>query len=301
MQHHRPIYALILRVLAAVILAAIFFLVKLATQSGIKVGEILFWRQMFAAPGIFLWLAVQQGGLARLKTKRLGAHALRGTIGMANMAILFTATSLLPLAEMTTLGFTTALFAVLIAGIVLREPVGPWRWAAVLMGFSGVLIIAQPGGQHVDPLGAALALFSSLVVVLINYQIRDLARTEEPISVVFWFGVFGALIGAVALPFYHEPHDKWQWSLLLGMGVLGLFGQLLLTASLRYASVSTVIVMDYSGLIWTTLAGWLAWGDVPPLTTWLGAPLIIGAGLIIVWRERRHARTVSPVAPVDAE
>lgn len=278
-----------------------FLLVKLASESGVKVGEIVFWRQALSAPGILLWLAFQSGGVARLRTARLGAHALRAGVGMTNMAILFTATALLPLAETTTLGFTTALFAVLIAAMVLREPVGPWRWASVLLGFAGVLVIAQPGGHHVDPLGATLALVSSLTVVIINFQIRDLARTEEPISIVFWFGVFGTLIGALALPFFSTPHDLREWALLLGMGVAGVFGQLLLTGSLRYAPVSTVIVMDYSGLIWSALLGWLAWSYVPPLSTWLGAPLVIGAGLVIAWRERFHARPPSPASPIESD
>lgn len=301
MQQHRPFLALTLRLLSALVFSVMFLMVKLAAESGVTVGEIVFWRQALSAPAIALWLALQPAGLARLKTDRLGAHALRAAIGMSNMAILFTATSLLPLAETTTLGFTTALFAVLIGAVVLRERVGPWRWTAVLLGFAGVLVIAQPGGHEVNALGATLALFSSLMIVIINYQIRDLASTEEPIRIVFWFGVFGALMGAMVLPFFYTPHDAYQWVLLIGMGVAGLFGQLLLTGSLRYAPVSTVIVMDYSSLIWAAALGWLVWSDLPPLTTWLGAPLIIGAGLVIAWRERRHAKVRSPVAPVDGE
>ena len=301
MQQHRPYLALTLRLLSALVFSVMFLLIKLAAESGVKVGEIVFWRQAVSAPGLLLWLAPQAAGLARLKTKRLGAHALRAGIGMTNMTILFTATSLLPLAEITTLGFTTALFAVLIAATVVREAVGPWRWTAVFLGFAGVLVIAQPGSAHIDSLGATLALVSSLVVAIINYQIRDLARTEEPINIVFWFGVFGALIGLVLLPFFYTPHDSYQWLLLISLGVAGLFGQLLLTGSLRYAPVSSVIVIDYSGLIWAALLGWLVWSQVPPLTTWLGAPLIIGAGLVIAWRERRLARPASPVTPVDAE
>ena len=289
MQQHRPFLAITLRLICALVFSVMFLLIKLAAESGVKVGEIVFWRQALSAPAIFLWLAAQSGGLARLKTQRLRSHALRGIVGMSNMAMLFTATALLPLAETTTLGFTAPLFAVLIAATVLHEAVGPWRWSAVLLGFAGVLVITQAGGHEINALGATLALFSSLIVVIINHQIRDLARTEEPICIVFWFGVFGALIGAAALPFSYTSHDSFEWLLLIGMGIAGLIGQMLLTASLRYASVSAVIVMDYSSLIWAALLGWLAWSDVPPLTTWLGAPLVVGAGLVIAWRERRLA------------
>lgn len=278
-----------------------FLFVKLAGESGVGVGEILFWRQAASAPALALWLSFQPGGFARLRTHRLGSHALRAGVGMCNMAIIFTATALLPLAEMTALGFTSALFAVLIGAMVLGERVGPWRWTAVLLGFAGVLVITQPGGHHVDPLGATLALVSSLGVVLISHQIRGLSATEEPITIVFWFGVFGLMIGAVALPFAITPHDSYEWLLMLGLGVTGLLGQMFLTGSLRYAPVSTVIVMDYSTLIWAALLGWAALGQLPSQATWLGAPLIIGAGLVIAWRERRLARNPSPLSAVELD
>lgn len=290
-----------LRLASAMVFSVVLLLVKLIADSGVAVGEIVLWRQIVSAPAILLWLLPQPGGLARLRTRRLGAHALRATVGMSSMAILFGGASLLPLAEFTTFGFTTALFAVLIAAMVLREPVGPWRWAAVVLGFAGVVVIAAPDARHVDSLGAALALTSSLLVAIINHQIRDLARTEEPLTIVFWFGFFGSLIGGALLPFFYTPHDSGQWLLLLSLGALGLVAQLLLSASLRYGAVASVIVMDYTGLIWAALLGWLVWSDLPALTTWLGAPLIIGAGLIIAWRERLHARPAVPASPFEAE
>jgi drug/metabolite transporter (DMT)-like permease len=294
----RPFFAIALRLSSAFAFSVMFLLVKLAVQSGIKVPEVLFWRQAMTAPALFLWL-VAQGQLHRLRTDRIGAHALRAGVGMSNLAIVFTATALLPLAEVTTLGFATPLFAVVIAAAVLGEQIGPWRWGAVLLGFLGVLVIAQPGSSPIDPLGATLALFGALLVAVINFQIRDLGRTEEPIRVVFWFGLFGMLATALVLPWFASAHDGYQWLLLGGIGLSGLIGQLGLTASLRFAPVSTVIVMDYSTLIWATLFGWLAWGTLPGQATWLGAPLIVGAGLLIVWRERQRSATSAAVNAVD--
>ena len=90
------------------------------------------------------------------------------------------------------------------------------------------------------------------------------------------------------------------WLLLLGIGLAGALGQLLLTSALRFGSVASVIVMDYSGLFWATLYGWLLFETLPPPSTWLGAPLIVAAGLIIAWREHRLARqTVRELAPVE--
>lgn len=294
----RPFLAIALRLSSAFAFSVMFLLVKLAVQSGIKVPEVLFWRQALTAPALFGWLAVQ-GQLYRLRTQRIGAHALRAGVGMSNLAIVFTATALLPLAEVTTLGFATPLFAVVIAAAVLGEQIGCWRWGAVLLGFVGVLVIAQPGGHAIDPLGATLALFGALLVAVINFQIRDLGRTEEPVRVVFWFGLFGMLATALVLPWYASNHGTNQWLLLGGIGLTGLIGQLCLTGSLRFAPVSTVIVMDYSTLIWATLFGWLVWDHLPGPSTWLGAPLIVAAGLLIVWRERRRSATSAAINAVD--
>lgn len=290
--------ALALRLGSALSFSVMFLCVKLSAERGVAVPEILFWRQVLSAPVLLGWLLWRRE-VHRLRTHRIGAHAKRAGVGMANMAILFTATSMLPLAETTTFGFTSPLFAVLIGALFMHEKIGPWRWSAVALGFCGVLVIAQPGGGHVNLLGAGLALLAALIVSVINYQIRDLGRTEEPICTVFWFGVFGSGISVLALPFFYSPHDAAEWLLMAGLGITGLCGQMFLTASLRFGSVATVIVMDYTMLLWTALLGWLAWAALPPLTTWLGAPLIVAAGLTIAWREHRLSRR--PQTPLEGD
>lgn len=294
MEHseQRIVYALVLRVAAAMALASLLALVKYAGESGIALPEIMFWRQAVSVPLLLGWLAAT-GGLHRLRTRRLGSHARRAAVGMTNMVFNFGAAILLPLAESTTLGFTTPLFAVVLAALVMREHIGPWRWLAVALGFLGVLVIAQPGGEPVAPLGLAAGLTAAFLIAVINFQIRDLGRTEEPVSIVFWFAAFGAPMAAIALPFYMTAHTPWQWLVLAAIGTLGTFAQLLLSASLRHGAVSRIVVMDYTALIWATLWGWLVWDRLPPAATWLGAPLIVAAGLTIAWREHRLGRTAA--------
>lgn len=266
-----------------------FMLGKVAGEAGVSLPETMFWRQAVALPLLLGYLAIV-GGLQRLRTQRLGAHGLRAAIGTAGMACNFGAVILLPLAESTTLGFTAPLFAVLITGWLLREHVGPWRWAAVVSGFAGVLVIAQPGQSHMPLLGAAIGLVSALFNAVISFLIRNLGRTEEPVSVVFYFALFGTLAMAPIMPFIMGPHTSQQWLILLGVGLTGTVGQLFMTAALRYGTVASVIVMDYTAIVWATLYGWLIWDKLPPATTWLGAPLIVAAGLLIAWREHRLMR-----------
>ena len=282
--------------------ATLLMLVKLAGESGVALPEIMFWRQAVTVPLILGWLW-WTSGLHRLRTQRIGSHARRAGVGMFNMIFNFGAAILLPLAESTTLGFTTPLFAVVLAALVLREHVGPWRWAAVALGFAGVVVIAQPGGGHepISMMGAAAGLIAAFFIAVINYQIRDLGRTEEPISIVFYFAAFGAPMAALALPFVMTAHSAQQWLLLIGIGTIGTFAQVLLAASLRYGAVASVIVMDYTALIWATLYGWLIWDRIPPVATWFGAPLIVAAGLLIAWREHRLARRPSPASPIELD
>lgn len=283
-QHNRPILALVIRLGAAFVLTVMLVLVKLASQSGIHLAEILFWRQLPSVPMIGLWLAMT-GGLARLRTARIGKHGLRAIYGLVGMALNFGAITLLPLAEATTINFTTAFWAVILSALILHERVGPWRWAAVVLGFVGVLIITRPGDGHIPLLGALVGLGAAFMIALISIQVRDLARTDEPLSIVFWFSAFSIPVLGLAMPFVGAAHSPYQWGLLAGLAGFGLLGQLLLTAALRYGAVASVIVMDYSALIWATLFGWAVFDLLPPATTWIGAPLIVGAGLIIAWRE----------------
>ena len=296
----RPIYALGLRLLAVMVLSTLVMLVKYTAGTGVRFPEILFWRQV---PSIFLilgWLA-WRGQVSRLRTQRLGSHGRRAMLGLTGMFFTFGAPLLLPLAESTTLGFTTAVFAVILSALLLREKVGPVRWLAVALGFAGVIIIAQPGHALIPPLGAAVGLGAGLMVALISIQVRDLGRTDEPLSIVFWFAALSAPLLLVALPFFYTQHSAWQWFLLLSGGVLGCLGQLLLTASLRYGQVASVVVMDYSALVWATLYGWLIWSDVPSTATWLGAPVIIAAGAVIAWREHQLFQRSPPTAASSGE
>lgn len=280
----RPFLAMALRLAAVAVLATLTMTVKHTVDRGVAFPEVLFWRQFLTVPILLAWLA-WRSETTRLHTRRLPAHFRRAMMGAVGMGFTFGAPVLLPLAEATTLGFTTPIFAVIFSALLLKEKIGPWRWTAVAVGFAGVLVIARPDG-HLPLFGSLVGLGAGLMVALISIQVRDLTRTDEPLSIVFWFAALSTPILALFLPFVAKAHTPEQWALLGAIGVLGCVGQLFLTASLRYGQVASVIVMDYSALAWASLYGWTIWGDVPAATTWLGAPLILAAGLVIVWRER---------------
>ena len=295
----RPLLAILLRTAAMVMLSTMFMLVKVAGEAGVSLPELLFWRQAMSVPMIFGWL-LATGNLGVLTTRRMGSHAARAATGTLGLFCNVSAATLLPLPVQTTLGFTTPLFAVLITALVLRNRVGPWRWAAVALGFIGVLIFARPGSDAIPPLGLAVGLGAGVVVATVSFQIRDLARTEAPISCVFWFAVYGALFAGTLLPVYARSHTLEAWLLLVAVGFAGTFAQFLIAASLRFGQVATVVIIDYTALIWAALYGWLIWDELPSHRIWFGAPLVITAGLIITWREHYLSRRISPTSALDA-
>ncbi len=281
----RPMLALLVRLLGIMGFAVMAVLIKLAAESGIHIAELIFWRQFISIPILLAW-AMMAGGVHLLKTRRPRAHGIRAIYGLAGMVCNFGGVILLPLAEATTLGFSAPIFAVLLSIILLRETVGIWRWSAVLAGFAGIVVIAQPGGGHIPLFGAMVALGGAFMIALISIQIRDLGRTEKPMVIVFWFSVTSTIVAFPAMLWVSKSLTSYQWLLLLGIGLSGTWGQVLVTQALRFGKVSSVIVMDYSNLIWATLLGWLVFATVPPASTWVGAPLVIAAGVIIAWRER---------------
>lgn len=286
----RPLLALLIRLGAIGSLATMSALIKYVSESGVHLVEILFWRQAIALPILLVWGLVATGSLAFLKTSRPGAHMRRGLYGTIGMVCNFGGVVLLPLAEATTMNFTAPIFAVLLSMLLLKEQVGAWRWSAVLLGFAGIVVIAQPGSGSLPLFGALVALAGAFMIALISIQIADLGRTEQPLTIVFYFAAVSTPLCALGLWFVMAPHSALQWGLLGALGVVGTLGQLLLTASLRHGRVASVIVMDYSALFWAALYGWLIWDTLPTIWTWIGAPLIVAAGIIITWREHTLAR-----------
>ncbi len=271
--------------MAAGMLSVMFMMVKLSGQIGIKLPEVMFWRQLIPATCLLGWLAMR-GEVRRIYTARPGLHARRALIGTAGMFLTLGVVQLMPLTEATVLGFTAPIFAVLLSVLMLGERVGRWRLGAVLLGLGGIVVIAGPDHGQITPLGLAAGLGAAFTVALVSIQLRQLGKTEETISIVFWFSASGAAMLFPLLLVYGSAHDSAQWLLLAGIGITGLIGQLLMTAALRFGTVSSVIVMDYSQFGWSTLWGWLVFDQLPPETTWLGGPLVVAAGLIIAWREQ---------------
>lgn len=285
----RPMLGIVLRIGAVIVIGIMFLLVKIAGNRGVHIAESLFWRQLAGLPVAVAWLW-WTNDLGSIRTKRPGAHALRMTLGLCGMGLNFTAMVLLPMAEATTFGFAAQIFATVLAAVMLAEPTGKFRWAAVGLGFIGILIAMRPGNSILNGTGVIVALSGAVLTGCISIQLRRMTRTETPGAIVFWFSLTSIVPLGIAQIFIARPHDAETWAVIGGLALAGAIGQILLTASLRYASVATIMTIDYGSLLWTAALGFIVFADVPSISVLQGAPLIIGAGLIIAWREQHLAR-----------
>ena len=152
-----------------------------------------------------------------------------------------------------------------------------------------MLVVIQPGGTLIPAFGATVALAGALVTAAVTLVIRVLGRTETSIVTIFWFSVYTLPALTICAYIYGGGHEQKTWFYLLGIGIFGALGQLGITQSLRFAPVSTIVPMDYTALLWATIFGITIFGQYPGLSIWLGAPIIIGSGLFIAWREHVKA------------
>jgi drug/metabolite transporter (DMT)-like permease len=273
-----------LRLASVLMLCIMMVFVKLSGQNGVHVAESVFWRQLAGLPAVTIWL-MSSGEMASIKTTKPGMHAWRMALGLSGMLLNFLGVIMLPLAQATTIGFAAPIFATLFAAILLREPTGKYRWAAILAGFAGVVIAIGPS-RDVAVAGSLIALGGAFMTAAVSIQLRRMARTERTGAIVFWFSLFSLIPLGAAMPFFASGHNLTTWIFIGGASISGAIAQILLTSSLRHAPVAVILTMDYSSLIWATLFGFLVFGDIPHHAVWIGAPIVVASGLLIAWRER---------------
>lgn len=286
----RPVAGLAIRLFAIAVLSSMFALVKYVGEQGVHVIEILFYRYLFGAVLTGGWTIYRQG-FDGFHTKRFGGHALRAAFGIVAMGMNFWAVIILQMAEAATIGFTVPLIATVFSVIFLSEFVGIRRWAAVSIGFLGILIAIQPWQTSMPLFGACVALAGATFGAVTMIIIRRLGSTETSTSIVFYYTILAVPIVGIGMFWVAQPHSWDIIGLLLLIGFLGTIGQLGLSESLRLANVAVVMPMDYSNLIFATAIGFVFWQQLPQASLWLGAPLIIGSGIYIALRERKLAKT----------
>lgn len=243
---------------------------------------IAFFRNLFGLVAI-LPLVVRIG-VAGMKTTRPLLNLLRSVTGIIAMLTWFYGLSTVPTAEATALSFTAAIFSALAAFVFLGEKMRLRRWLAIIGGFIGVLVVLQPNSENFNP-NMFFILLSCIFWGLSVTIVKALTRTDSSTSIVAWMAVMLTLMSLPPALIY------WQWPapeelLLLGlMGALGTLGHLWMAKALSLADTTAVMSIDFMRLIWAALIGALYFGDPFSANTWIGAAVIFGSGLYIIFRE----------------
>ena len=247
--------------------------------------QIVFLRHLFALIPIAV-LVWHGGGLAALKTRRPFAHALRGALIFGTTTLFLTALRSLPLAEVVAISFTAPLFITALSGPLLGEAVGVRRWAAVIVGFVGALIMMRPGTEAFRP-EALLVLASAFIFALAMLLTRGLARSETSVALLTHTTVFIALASLpfAGLAWQAPPSGDLGLFALVGIGGGG--AAYLLIVAYRNAPAAVVAPFYYSALVWGSVWGWIVWRDSLDAAVWIGAAIVGAAGVYITRRERR--------------
>jgi drug/metabolite transporter (DMT)-like permease len=303
----RPIRAILLMNGAVLIFTIMDAIVK-SVSGHYPTGQIIFFRNFFAFPPIllFLWWT---GGLA-FRTAQPWSHVLRGIFGVASMYCYFLSYRLLPLSDAVALSLSSPIFMTVMAIPLLGEKVGPRRWAAVGVGFVGVLIMTRPGAG-VFEIAAMVPLIAAVFYDLAMVTVRKMTA-ERSGTVAFYFTVIACLAGLSTIPFGRADWagyglGVWSWPdgkdllVLVIIGTMGGIGQILLTNAFRMAPMSVVAPFDYTALVYAFILGYFCFNEVPDAYLITGGLTVVGSGLYIVHREavtarqRRRAEITTPV------
>ena len=292
---HRPVLGIVLKLASVVFLAGMTACVKYL-GSAIPSGETIFVRGLISIAVLAL-IAWRTEGLHLLKTRNVRSHALRSLSGTVSMFGLYLALTLIPLAKVTAITFAAPMFLTVLAMVFLRERIHRYRWTALAVGFAGVLIMIGPsltfGGS--DLFGVAVALSAAVFSALAMMFLRGMSSSggEHAITITFYFSLTAmACATLTAIGGWPVPTPV-QWLFIVLAGVFGVLGQLLMTYSYRYAEASMIAPLDYTNMIISVGLGYAFFDEIPGTATWIGAPLVIAAGLLILWREYRLKRLLA--------
>jgi drug/metabolite transporter (DMT)-like permease len=291
-----PLKAIGLKLISALLFAAMSALVRLLADVA-PIGQMVFFRSAFAIVPVVVIYAFRGELASAVRTSRPLGQLGRGSLSVCGMFSNFSALTRLPLADATAISFASPLITVALAAVILKERVRVYRWTAVIVGFFGVIVMLIPhfdlshyaaaGVASAAAVGSLLALTSAVCNAGTVIQTRRLTQSETTSSIVFYFSLICAIAGALTLPFaWHSPTWR-ELMALVSLGLLGGLAHIFLTESYRYAAASVVAPFDYSSMLWALLLGYWLFGELPEKLVYLGAAIVTGAGLFVIWRERQ--------------
>ncbi len=257
--------------------------------AGYAISQIILARNAVGVVTILAFVLFYRNGLVLLRPQRFGLLALRTGLSLGAGFFFFTSLRFLPLADAFAIAFTAPLFITALSVPVLGEQVGLRRWAAVIFGFAGVLVVMQPGSESFR-IEALLALGAALCHALNMLVSRKLTRLMTTSAIMFWSSLGAALATLALMPSQWQTPSLADFGLFIFMGAVGTAGMSLITQGYRYAPAAVIAPFDYTALLWAVLLGWALWQDIPGPNVWLGSAVLVASGLYILRGETRKQK-----------
>ncbi len=288
---HRPVLAVGLKLSALMLFTSMSALVK-ALSADFPPGELVFFRSLFAIPVIIAWL-VWRGELAQgFVVKKPMGHFWRGVLGTSAMGLTFTGLSLLPLPEVTAIGYATPIFTLILAAVILGERIRMIRIGAMALGLLGVLIMIWPrlGSTQMEvaaTMGALCVLAATFARAFVQIHIRQLVKVDHPAAIVFYFSMTATLLSSLTAFWGWTIPTMNQALILVTMGLIGGIAQILVTSSYRFGQASMLAPYDYSTMLFAIVIGYVWFDELPTVAILIGAVLVIAGNVVVIWREHQ--------------
>lgn len=276
----------ILWMIAATILLSIAAAVAKWQSQFYPIGEVMFIRS-FAGLVVCAALLLPVTGLAVFATNRLGAHLARGLSQSISQTFTVIAVSLMPLAGAVAISFSAPLWAALLSIVWLKERAGPVRWTVLLTGFSGVIIVTNPGADALQ-IGALFALGNAIMYGSVTVAVRGMTATETPNTLLMWQMVTMAVCHSPLLLLGVRWPTAFDAAMMAFGGVANAAAQYTWTKALLMAPTSAVSPFYYLMLVWAMVIGFVVWGDVPTPALIVGSLIVIASGLFLLWHEAQR-------------
>ena len=224
-----------------------------------------------------------------MMTKKPILQILRPAFLVFSISSLFVGLTYLPLAEATAIGFVAPLFITILSVPILKEKVGIHRWIAILIGFTGIIIIIKPGGEFWQ-FASIMPLLGAIFFALFQIFTRLLSGTEKTFTTLFYTGLGGLGWSSLIVPFVWIVPSQIHIIVFLATGILGALAHLCMINAFNYSEASLLAPYNYTKLIWVSIFGYLIFEDIPSLEMWIGSGVIVSAGLYVLYRERKFAK-----------
>jgi drug/metabolite transporter (DMT)-like permease len=234
---------------------------------------------------LFAPMVVAAGGLRAMRTRRFGRHVARNVVHYTAQFLWFLAITMIPIAEVVAIEFTTPVWVAVLASMFLHEKMTKARVAAVILGVVGVVIVVRPALDHVE-VGQMVALLAAIGFAGSIILVKSLTRTDSVVTIIFGMLIVQSLIGAIpaAMVWRTPPAAAWPW--LVVIAICGTYSHFCMAHALRHADTTTVVPLDFLRVPLTAIAAWLVFGERFDIFTMIGAAVILGGNLANLKRVR---------------